>query len=91
MNRRVGCAIALSAVALCVSIAVVGTLSAQLYDPEPRADSTWMDFRDAGYYGARALVDGVNPYDSDLYRARYPVGQEFPTLPPTYASFTHRS
>jgi hypothetical protein len=45
--------------------------------------SMW-DFRDAGFYPVRAVLDGVNPYDVDRYLAMYPVGQEFPLLPPTY-------
>jgi hypothetical protein len=45
---------------------------------------TWWDFRDAGFYPVRAVLDGVLPYDVDVYFATYPVAQEFPLLPPTY-------
>jgi hypothetical protein len=42
------------------------------------------DFRDAVYYPAVALTDGVNPYQpGDYYRA-YPVGQEFPLYSPIH-------
>lgn len=42
------------------------------------------DFRDAGYFPVRAILDRVVPYDVVEYFARYPVAQEFPLLPPTY-------
>ncbi len=45
---------------------------------------TFWDFRDASYYSVRATLDGLIPYDVDRYFAAYPVGQEFPILPPTY-------
>jgi len=42
------------------------------------------DFRDAGYFPVRAVLDGVVPYDVGSYFAEYPVAQEYPLLPPTY-------
>lgn len=42
------------------------------------------DFRDAVYYPARALLDGVNPYDVDSYYRSFPVGQEFPLYTPIH-------
>jgi hypothetical protein len=42
------------------------------------------DFRDAGFYPVRAAMDGLVPWDVGQYFATYPVGQEFPLLPPTY-------
>jgi hypothetical protein len=41
-----------------------------------------LDFRDAVYYPARALLDGGNPYRPSTYRARYPVGSRFPLYTP---------
>lgn len=51
---------------------------------EPLVPGAWglQDFRDAVYYPTRALLDGVNPYDSLLYMSRYPVGQHFPPYSP---------
>ncbi len=41
-----------------------------------------MDFRDAVYYPARALLDGNNPYDGSSYVRTYPVVNELaPYLP----------
>jgi hypothetical protein len=48
------------------------------------AGGTWWDFRDAGFFPVRAVLDGVLPYDVDAYFATYPVAQEFPLLPPMY-------
>lgn len=45
---------------------------------------TFWDFRDASYYSVRGALEGLVPYDVDLYFATYPVGQEYPVLPPTY-------
>ncbi|HKQ97099.1 MAG TPA: glycosyltransferase family 87 protein [Candidatus Polarisedimenticolia bacterium] len=45
----------------------------------------FQDFRDAFYYPARALLDGVNPYDPVGYQARYPVAR--PTSPYAPHSF----
>jgi hypothetical protein len=39
----------------------------------------FQDFRDAFYYPAVALLDGVNPYDPVAYQAHYPVAR--PTSP----------
>lgn len=50
---------------------------------EPR-ESEWglQDFRDAIYFPVRAFIDGENPYDTDQYRRRYPVRQDFPLYSP---------
>ena len=45
----------------------------------------FQDFRDAFYYTAVALLDGVNPYDPVGYQARYPVAR--PTSPYAPHSF----
>jgi hypothetical protein len=47
-----------------------------------------IDFRDVIYFPTRAVLEGVNPYDSvptddpSRYRARYPVGNVFPVYSP---------
>ena len=47
-----------------------------------------IDFRDVIYFPTRAVIDGVNPYDSGpttdaaRYRGRYPVGNVFPVYSP---------
>lgn len=43
-----------------------------------------VDFRDAIYFPALAVTDGVNPYDTPRYTAAYPVDNIFPV----YAPFT---
>ncbi len=50
------------------------------------SDALWAlaDFRDAVYYPVRALLDGVNPYDTPAIFEAYPVGQHFPLYPPTH-------
>jgi hypothetical protein len=63
---------------------VARTLDANYTTDITAAGGTWWDFRDAGYFPVRAVIDGVIPYDVDAYFASYPVGQEFPLLPPTY-------
>lgn len=53
--------------------------------PGDPANGAWalMDFRDAIYYPARALLDGVNPYDAAAYVGSYPVANALaPYLPP---------
>ncbi len=46
------------------------------------------DFRDVIYFPTRAVLDGVNPYDSEptseasRYRGRYPAGNVFPLYSP---------
>jgi hypothetical protein len=45
----------------------------------------FQDFRDAFYYPAVALLDGVNPYDPVGYQAHYPVAR--PTSPYAPHSF----
>ena len=50
-----------------------------------RLDVGWLtDFRDAVYYPAAALRDGVNPYDPTAFYAHFPVGQEFPLYTPVH-------
>lgn len=47
-----------------------------------------IDFRDVVYFPTRAVIDGVNPYDSEptvdasRYRGRFPVGNVFPVYSP---------
>jgi hypothetical protein len=63
---------------------VARTLNANYTTDLTAAGGTWWDFRDAGYFPVRAVLDGLIPYDVDAYFASYPVGQEFPLLPPMY-------
>ncbi len=63
---------------------VTRTVAANLTTDLTRSGGTFWDFRDAGYFPVRAALDGVIPYDVEQYFALYPVGQEFPLLPPTY-------
>src|SRR5438105_5517732 len=76
-------------------LTVVGFLAsrtvAHLHDLENAEDaSRWGlgDFRDVIYFPTRAVLDGVNPYDSaptddpTRYRGRYPVGNVFPIYSP---------
>jgi len=69
-------------------------LSWRLYEHRPlagrTADDEWTlaSFRDTVYYPTRAVIDGVNPYDSSrapdprLYLNRYPVADHFPLYSP---------
>jgi alpha-1,2-mannosyltransferase len=50
--------------------------------PDRQNVGAFADFRDAVYYPVKALVDGVNPYDTPAYMARYPVAQVFPVYGP---------
>jgi len=67
-----------------LAVVIVALLAVVRAPVEPGGAGTFQDLRDAGYYGAQALVDGGNPYDVSAYLAAYPVGQEFPILPPIY-------
>lgn len=42
------------------------------------------DFRDATYFAVRAFVEGVNPYDPDVYLSSYDAVQIFPTYAPQH-------
>ncbi len=71
--------------ALIAALTLVARMLNVNYTTDLTADGgTWWDFRDAGYFPVRAVLDGVLPYDVDVYLATYPVAQEFPLLPPTY-------
>lgn len=52
---------------------------------DPRNEDLWVlcDFRDAIYFPARALLDGVNPYDGERFLAAYPVPRRFPIYSPS--------
>jgi hypothetical protein len=63
-----------------VTRGIVGTLTNDLTAP----GGAFWDFRDAGYFPVRAVLDSVVPYNVVEYFASYPVAQEFPLLPPTY-------
>lgn len=63
---------------------VTETVNANLTTDLTASGGTFWDFRDAGYFPARAVLDGVVPYDVGRYFAAYPVAQEFPLLPPIY-------
>jgi hypothetical protein len=43
----------------------------------------FLDFREAFYYPARALLAGINPYDPHSYLGAYPVQSPFPYPPLT--------
>src|SRR5262245_11572094 len=82
---------ALGIAALVVAIALVGRhCYSRLMLPEAPHDSihtSQADFRDVIYYPTRAVLAGVNPYDSsednpDSYRGRFPVGNNFPVYSP---------
>src|SRR5439155_7377066 len=54
------------------------------HDPAHTAEA---DFRDVIYYPTRAVLAGVNPYDSsddtpNSYGSRFPVGNNFPLYSP---------
>ncbi len=73
--------------ALTLAVALVGQRTlARLNVPGQIVVTQWglVDFRDAVYYPARAVLEGVNPYDTREYRLTYPVGNIFPV----YAPFT---
>jgi len=40
------------------------------------------DYRDAGYYPVRAMLEGVNPYHTTRFLKSYPVRQVFPLYSP---------
>ena len=50
-----------------------------------RLSANWalIDFLSTIYYPVRAFIDGVNPYDSAQYRARYPEAETFPPFLPS--------
>lgn len=78
---------ALGALALVLAVAFVSHRTlARLNVPGSPAAPQWglVDFRDAVYYPAVAVLDGVNPYDAPRYVATYRVGNIFPL----YAPFT---
>ena len=56
-------------------------------NPHDAGHTAQADFRDVIYYPTRAMLAGVNPYDSrednpDSYRGRFPVGNNFPLYSP---------
>jgi len=68
----------------CVTLAVGYRAERHLNVPGVAPGDQWamMDFRDAVYYPARALLDGNNPYDGPSYLRTYPVVNELaPYLP----------
>ncbi len=89
--RRVGL---LDVAGLAVFILVLAVLTLRLAAHRPTGDQVdpgqWAlaSFRDVVYYPARALGDGVNPYDSirddapDRYMNRYPVADHLPLYSP---------
>jgi hypothetical protein len=88
-SRAVRVAIAVGAVVLFAAACwyVTDTITGRV--ARSRSDYTGLlqDSRDAVYYPVRALLDGVNPYDSrglGPYFTRYPVGQEFPLYSPLH-------
>lgn len=50
-----------------------------------RLSANWalVDFQNIIYYPVRAFIDGVNPYDREVYRARYPDAETFPPFLPS--------
>src|SRR6185369_2352788 len=75
-----GVRLLIAALAFACAVAVIGIREARVVSTPGNAQhSGWglMDFRDEIYYPARALRDGVNPYDTKTYVARYPVGNAF--------------
>jgi hypothetical protein len=55
--------------------------------PHDAAHTAAADFRDVMYYPTRAMLAGLNPYDSsadnpDSYANRYPAGNNFPLYSP---------
>ena len=68
---------------LAVGIVTRGIAETLTNDLTAPGGAFW-DFRDAGYFPVRAVLDRVVPYEVVEYFARYPVAQEFPLLPPTY-------
>lgn len=75
--------IAVVVFALAVAVVTKGVITHITFDLAAPGGSLW-DFRDAGYFSVRAVMDGIIPWDVGRYFAAYPVGQEFPLLPPMY-------
>lgn len=77
--------LAAAAAALLVAVAIAVHIIGSNYTTDLTAPggALW-DFRDAGYFPVRAVLDGAVPYDVGNYLGEYPVAQEFPLLPPTY-------
>src|SRR5438309_9314621 len=82
---------ALGVVALLAAAALIGWhCHARMMLPEAPRDSVYAaeaDFRDVIYYPTRAVLAGVNPYDSsenkpNSYGSRFPVGNNFPLYSP---------
>jgi len=66
---------------------VTDTITGQVAQRRSDVTGLLQDSRDAVYYPVRALLEGVNPYDSrglGPYFTRYPVGQEFPLYSPLH-------
>lgn len=70
--------------AVIATVLITRTLITNYTSDLGASGGTFWDFRDASYYSVRSALDGRIPYDVDAYFATYPVGQEYPILPPTY-------
>jgi hypothetical protein len=77
--------VVLAALALIAALGIAALRVTTLSDiGGVRLSASWAlnDFHSVIYYPVRALVDGVNPYDSAPYRARYPDADTFPPFLP---------
>ncbi|MCP3914031.1 MAG: DUF2029 domain-containing protein [bacterium] len=82
MSRTAKTLLALFVLLLATGLVAQRTRS-RLSDPEHQVERKGglRDFHNAVYYPAVAVREGVNPYDSDAYRAHYPV-RHFPLYSP---------
>jgi len=81
---RYAWALSLAAVAFAASLAFLAARIVSRLDVpgEPEGVAALMDFRDAVYFPAAALVAGDNPYDAPAFTAKYPVANRFPIYTP---------
>ena len=81
-RSRVSLAVLALIAALGIAMLRVTTLS-DVGGVRLSADWALTDFQSTIYYPVRAFIDGVNPYDSAPYRARYPAAETFPPFLPS--------
>lgn len=75
----------LAAAAFAAVVAALAMRTARAGGLDLGNEDLWVlcDFRDAIYFPARALFDGINPYDGARFLAAYPVPRRFPIYSPS--------
>lgn len=76
-----------SVAAFVIVVFILSLRAASLVNVPGEPDfSKWVlqDFRDSGYYSVVCYLSGGNPYDTETYRAKYPVLQRFSPYSPHF-------